>query len=282
MIRQADENGGRNPKEFDPRALFRSMERHMSEERAVTGGKAHEAQQLVYDAWEAKTDVQQRKLMQRALQLNPNNVDALLYLFDGAGLAGEEELQALRNIVAAGERDLGAEAFKNWVGGFWGVVETRPYMRARKRLAECLRDGGRIEEAIREYEEMLRLNPNDNQGLRYILMPDYLMLSRLDAAEKLFSKYKECEYSTAFAWCRVLERFLSTDLPDAAKALGVARKQNPHTEAYIKGQRKPPREMPGLYQPGSKDETLCFAENLRAAWKAHPDALQWLEAQSRK
>lgn len=117
-------------------------------------------------------------------------------------------------------------------------------MRARQRLAQALESAGRMDEAIGEYEAMLVLNPNDNQAVRYTLLAWYLTAGRLEPARELFKKYDECEWNTVFAWCHVLERFLSGDLPGAEKALGVARDQNPYTQVYIKGHRELTRETP--------------------------------------
>jgi len=40
--------------------------------------------------------------------------------------------------------------------------------------------------------------------------------------------------------------------------------------------------MPEAYAPGSKEEAVCYAEVVRAAWEKHPAALKWLEAQKMK
>jgi len=58
MIRQFDEPG--NADAPSPRALLQSIERHLSKTGRVTDKKAHEAQQLVYDAWEAPREEQSK------------------------------------------------------------------------------------------------------------------------------------------------------------------------------------------------------------------------------
>jgi tetratricopeptide (TPR) repeat protein len=282
MIREHEEAGGSNPKGFDPQELLRSMEKARTKTGDQDKTKAYEAQQLVYEAWEAATDELEAELMSRALELNPRNVDALLYTLDAAKLDPETEIEALRKIVASGEQDLGPKRFKEFAGHFWIAMETRPYMRARHRLADSLRDIGRLDEAIIEYDAMLILNPNDNQGVRYLLLPLYLTTGRLEPARELLGKYREFEFSAVFAWCRVLERILSGDQSGAKNALATARKQNPNVQSYIKGQRKLPRELPAAYSPGSKEEAVCFADVLRAAWGKHPEALKWLATQKIK
>jgi tetratricopeptide (TPR) repeat protein len=61
---------------------------------------------------------------------------------------------------------------------FWGQLETRPYMRALCGLGMCdFRLGDRniekklLQNSLQTFQKMLQLNPNDNQGIRFIL-PD--------------------------------------------------------------------------------------------------------------
>ncbi len=42
------------------------------------------------------------------------------------------------------------------------------------------------------------------------------------------------------------------------------------------------RVLPEAYAPGSREEAICFAEDVRAAWAKHPAALKWLTAQKAK
>jgi len=135
------------------------------------------------------------------------------------------DMATLEKAVAAGERSLGAEYFEENKGHFWGLMETRPYMRARYRLADLLLDAGRASEAIGHLEALLDLNPNDNQGIREVLLGPYLAGDRLDGARRLLLTYKDDD-SAVFAWGRMLEKLLSGDFDRAAKLLQQARRNN--------------------------------------------------------
>lgn len=277
MIRSFDDPAGKNPRVPGPRSLLLSIERALA---AKSNQPSDRAQDLFYQAMEAPSETEQIKLLEKALELDAGNVDVLLVLQRYENFSPAEEIQFLQNLVQLAERRLGTKAFKDFTGMFWGFHETRPYMRARERLAEALLRAGRTAEAIAEWNGMLKLNPNDNQGIRYLLLPAVLRLNQLEAARKLFEAYPdEFEFSVVFAWGRVLERFLAEDLPGAAAALAVARKQNAHMQVYVKGHRPIPKTMPASYAPGSKEEAVCFADVLRAAWGQHPAALKWLAAQ---
>lgn len=259
---------------FSVLALMRSLDAQLA---AATAVPSPGAQDLVYDAWEAPTDKREFELLQEALRIDPGNIDALWGVLNHQPVPIADEIEILRNVVALAAKRLGPDAFERLAGAFWGVHETRPYMRVRERLAETLRLAGRIEEAIAEWEGMLKLNPNDNQGMRYKLLASYLTLNRLDAAARLFERYDECGLSIVFSWGRVLERFVREDLAGAASALEAARKQNPYLERYLLARTRLPKRLPERYTMGSNEEALCFADVLRMAWDAHPKARKWLQ-----
>ena len=265
---------------FDSTAMRAFMERTLSGFGPDKPNNDQRAQDLVYDAMQASTWEQRIRLARQALDLDPENVDALLMIVNVTDIEGDDKIEALRTVVAAGAHRLGKKAFKELVPHFWGFIETRPYMRARAQLAIALRDAGRLDEAASEFNEMLKLNEGDNQGMRYELLTVLLVLGRLDEARALFDRYPyDSESSMVFLWGRVLERVLSNDEAASADALTQARKQNAHVEAYLKGTRKLPKTLPYGYSFGSKEEAICFGNMLLMAWNAHPAAKAWLAKQ---
>lgn len=264
----------------DAAAIQKMLDRMMGGLEEEGRSAERKAQDLVYDAMDAPTAEKRMRLVGQALKLDPGNVDAQLMMAEAAECDPAERVDIFRKAVAAGAQLLGKKAFQELVPHFWGFIETRPYMRARLALAMALCDAGRSDEAVKEFQEMLALNENDNQGVRYELLPLLLTLGRLKEAGALMKLYKETRFNVVFAWGRVLERLLLGREEAAAKELAGARKQNPHVEIYLKGHRKPPKHVPGSYSPGSKEEALCYAEVLATAWLAHPEAWQWLLRQA--
>jgi tetratricopeptide (TPR) repeat protein len=238
----------------------------------------YEAQQLAFDAMEAESKAQARKLAKRALTKDPDCVDALVVMAGIESDSPRKMIEGLQNAVAAGERSLGAKFIKENKGHFWGLIETRPYMRALEQLASLLRAEGFKLDAIKHYERILALNPNDNQGVRDPLLGLYLATDNLEGARKLLKDYEE-DASANFAWARVLERFLSGDQADAAAELKIARKENRQVELYLSGQKGIPKEMPEMYSPGSDEEAVLVLDNMSLAWAEHKDALLWLMEQ---
>jgi tetratricopeptide (TPR) repeat protein len=238
----------------------------------------YEAQELAFDAMEAETEAEALKLAKRALRKDPDCVDALVVQGGIESESPRKMIEALQKAVAAGERSLGARFFKENKGDFWGLIETRPYMRALEQLAALLRAEGINLEAIKHYEKMLALNPNDNQGARDPLLGLYLATDNLEGARKLLRDYEEDSMAT-FAWGRVLERFLSGDLPGAASALKIARKGNRFVELYLSWQKALPKQMPEMYSMGSDEEAVILLDNMSFAWGEHKEAVFWLMEQ---
>lgn len=234
-----------------------------------------EAQQLAFQALEAESAEQARKLAKRALAKDPDCVDALVLLTGLEADSPKKAIEGLQKAVAAWERSLGARFFKENEGHFWGILETRPYMRARQQLADLLRGVGCLQDAISHYAAMLVLNPNDNQGVRYPLLGAYLTIGDLVSARALLKEF-EGDAMATFAWGDALERFLSGDLEGAAAALNSAREQNRFVELYLTGQKAPPKGMPDSYMLGSEEEAIICLENIGGAWAEHSEAALWL------
>lgn len=236
------------------------------------------AQDLIYDAWEASDSRKRVALAKQALALSPLCADAYALLAQESARSPEEALDYYRQGVMAGEKALGEACFRDDVGHFWGILETRPYMRARQGLAQTLWDMGRRDEAVAHYQDMLRLNPNDNQGIRYLLLDCLLFLGCDGAAADLIKTYKE-EGSAAWRWSRALLAFRrSGDCAASRKALSHARAANKHVAELLSGDKKMPRRLPDYITWGGKDEAVAYVHGAAPAWAAASGALAWLTA----
>jgi tetratricopeptide (TPR) repeat protein len=237
-----------------------------------------EAQQLIYDAWEAPTRQRTVAPAKRALAISADCADAYNILAEETATSLEEAIDFYRKGVEAGERALGKKAFKEDVGYFWGIFETRPYMRSRAGLAQSLWEAGQREEAVEHYRELLRLNPNDNQGIRDILMPRFIELGRDEDAESLYKQYED-DGMAVWMYSRALLDFRKHgDSETSCRSLEAALKENKHVPSYLLGRKKMPRTLPGYYGFGDDNEALIYAHGNKAAWKATPGALEWLAA----
>jgi tetratricopeptide (TPR) repeat protein len=233
---------------------------------------AEQAQDLCFKAFDTygRRRVQ---LAHQALEMDPDCADAYVILAEQAGTLEDEIEHGLRGLEAA-ERTLGSACFAENVGHFWGITETRPYMRARFGLAESLTAAGRIDEAITHYEELLRLNPNDNQGVRYVLLPKLLAAGRDVEAARLLKAYDE--QSANWTYARALLAFRLTGRSAAAdRELRDAILTNSHVPELLCSEA--PIPQPPHYALGSFEEACVAVDELRPAFQATPGALDWID-----
>ena len=101
-----------------------------------------------------------------ALQLDPGCIEAHLVLAETT-TDGWLRHAHLVKAVETGRKLWNSVFRKDTDLAWWGVGATRPYMRAVDRLAICCADYGDRTEAVRLHRKLLRMNPYDNQGIRF-------------------------------------------------------------------------------------------------------------------
>jgi tetratricopeptide (TPR) repeat protein len=236
------------------------------------------AQDLMYRAFEARGR-RRIQLARRALELSADCADAYVLLAEESRTL-EAACALYEHGVAAGERALGPKVFAKDAGHFWGIVGTRPYMRARLGLAHSLEGLGRRDEAIEHYREVLRLDPSDNQGVRYALLAALMLTGRDTETEALLAQFEE-ESTALWRYGRALAVFRREGNSQAAReCLRAALRSNRHVPAYLTGDAEPPGPAPDFYHPGDRDEAVVCDLEQGEAWRATPDAIRWLRAQA--
>lgn len=216
-----------------------------------------------------------KKLVKQALELDPDNADAYNYL---ASLETDVDkaLALYKQAVEAGERALGEEFMKEEKGHFWGMIETRPYMRAKAGLADCLFAKNRLNAAIDIYREMLELNPSDNQGVRYLLSTLLLGKKDLSDYESFIKKHpdEDCalwQYNNALYHFKKRGKSTKSD-----KALLKAYKFNPHVVDYMLGMKEIPNEPPHFIGRGDENEAIAYIFDAIHTWGKTDGALSWM------
>jgi tetratricopeptide (TPR) repeat protein len=247
------------------------------EQEALTD---HEkAQDLVFEAYELPHAKALENTM-KALTLNPDCIEAFEFL---------GQLEEVMPIAMAyfekgieiGRRLYGAEYRKSHPGEFWIHHETRPFMRCLAFDAMYLYQLGRKQESIAMYEEIIRLNPSDNQGIRDIMMLYMIELNEDEKFVKYSNKFKhDCMVFSRYN--KVLFEFKTNGASASASLLlDDAIVYNPHVPALLLSKNATKESAP-QYSPGDKNEALYYAEFAYTVWRTVPNALEWLKGAKRK
>jgi len=238
----------------------------------------NEAQEFVYDAWDEPDRTRSNMLARKALARSPLCADAWLQLSELRNLSDIQRREYLLRAVCAGELAVGERRFAEAKGDFWLILDTRPYMRARYALARDLWyscDQGERIEAIVHLREMLELNPNDNQGLRYILLVWLIRTNADQAAAALLEKHHD-EVSAFMDFTRVLLAYRAKgDCEKTRDMVAKAYLANRHIPHYLANSGLW-QEASGTYSPGRESEAAWYAQELGIDWFCTHGAIEWL------
>lgn len=231
------------------------------------------AETFIDQAWEAPTPAKRAAYARKALAIDPDAIDAYVAL----ALSMEtlaEQIALLREGVRIGAQRWTAEIKRPSKAHFWSDIDTRPYMRAVHNLALALWQRGERAEAAGLADLLVRLNPNDNQGARYLGLAWHPVLGDWTRVERLLAQY-DGECRTEYLYARCLNTFRLGG--DADAALAEALEANPHVPGQLLTRRRPQgTENPWGVAMGSAEEAAAYAENNLEAWGTVPGALIWL------
>jgi tetratricopeptide (TPR) repeat protein len=231
---------------------------------------------LMYDAWDQKTSRSRTALAWKALGISPLCADAYNLLAEEAQTTAEAKDFYERGLAAA-ELALGPEGFDEYAGHFWGFLETRPYMRARHGLALTLLKLGEEDAAIEHFRAMLRLNPNDNQGIRYLLLACLLRRDDIEAAKALIDSYAD-EWSAYWLYTRALIAYREGRgaEPATLSLVQEACSANAHVPEILAGAKPQMLSTSDYITVGGPDEASDYVRDYGLAWKTTPGAVEWL------
>ncbi|WP_422526309.1 hypothetical protein [Serratia fonticola] len=232
-----------------------------------------DAQEIMFDAWETDDLDAVLKLIRKAIRKSPLCADAYSFYSEISKEPPTAKIGYLETALYAATIALG-EDFQEFAGRFWGVVETRPYMRSKAALANVMWESGNFYPAMTHCREMLQLCHNDNQGIRHVLASYYLELEMTDELASLLEDYSEdmrpyLQYSRAL----LAYRNSSPDADDIAKA---AISVNKHIPGLLSKRRMQPKSTTGYITLGALDEAIDYINNNLKPWIRTPGAIQWL------
>ncbi len=241
-----------------------------------------DAYELLEQAEKAKTKNQAIKLAKKAYEMCPDCFDAILFQADL-----EENSIKRDRLLNEGldfEKDrLEEEGYfeKDNIGHFYGIFETRPYIRGLYRKADYLIADGKAKQARDVCLEILRLNNNDNTGARYLLMAIYAYLEEEKEMLKLYKKYPEEALEMLFPQFALYYK-LGKD-KEAKELLERINKANPHFIKFFKGTIKRNEDIPYRhYSKGDSSEVIMYFEQYDFLVMTLPSIREFLLENSKK
>jgi tetratricopeptide (TPR) repeat protein len=233
-----------------------------------------QVQDFVYDAYE-HTPAKVKKNIEKALALDPNCIDAYEYLASIEKTI-EKALEFLEKGITIGRKKFGGKYLKGNKGMFWGIHETRPFMRCLYHKAVVLVAAEKIAEGVAIMEEMLELNDHDNQGVRFQLLSALIILDETEKFKKYDKMFADDEDSTQMLYSRALFAFKTEgNSANARKMLIKAFTGNPFVVQMF-FDRKLKFSGVESYSVGSPEEAEVYLMYAAFAWCNTEGALEWV------
>jgi len=138
-------------------------------------------------------------------------------------------------------------------------------------------DDGEIEEALKLFQELLSLNPNDNQGVRALAVNTLLKVGRFKDALEITKQYPddamaETLYGRALALFKLEQRQeANVALREAIEYLPLVAK-----ELLKVKHRLPKTAMPDAVTMGGAVEAYYYWEHWGQFWEEDTEVLEWL------
>jgi len=165
----------------------------------------------------------------------------------------------------------------------WGITDNRPFLRMYASLGVRCHDSGDLGSAKTVFEDMLQMNPDDNQGARELLCSCYFGLGEVESVLKLCARFED-DGTPAIMFGRVLALLRSGGTDEAKRALFTAAKYGSNIATEItKSKHDPlrPRDLGPYVASGSAQEARLYWKDFGGYWKGTPGAVKLVRDQAR-
>ncbi|WNJ21033.1 tetratricopeptide repeat protein [Pontibacter sp. G13] len=216
--------------------------------------------ELMAEAFHSPDEQTASRLAQEALKTDPNNADIYVYLGNESE-SPEEAMDWYQKGVEVGKA-LIEDRMDQLAGHMWMEPEARPYLRALYALADFNGFQGEIDKAIGMFEELLKLNPMDNQGARYDLLQLYFQQDQIEDATRLMKQFEDDQSADWKYGAAILSYLNAPEDSGTAGAWKEAVAFNPHVLGFLTGEKEPPAGLPMDYAPGSEEEAVLYVARI--------------------
>ena len=258
MLKNFFENNDFENTEDANRKLQEFIKMYNNNEIEYENTKLDDAYDILERAKNAKSTTQALKYAQEAYETCKDCLEALLFQ---VSLESNplKSMELLNEGLEYEKNRLTKEGYfiKDNIGHFYGIFETRAYMKGLCQKAFHLTIDGKIKQARDVCKEIIRLNTNDNLGSRYLLMAIYAYLEDESEILKLYRKYPE-DTLGMLAPLFILYYKLGKD-NKALEYLKKINEANPNFLKYFKDELKQNKDIPdGCYSVGDASEVINF------------------------
>ncbi len=163
----------------------------------------------------------------------------------------------------------------------WSSMANRPVLRSLVRLIYLEQRLSNFDAADGLAQQVLSLNPNDNHGLRTMVMNSLLRQGKNERAVNLADQYPD-DLHPDLPYGKALALFCQSRHEEAQTALQDAVRCMPKVVRFLTAKRvRQPKIDPAGVRIGGEDQAWLYRQEMRDVWAATPGALEWLKKASK-
>jgi tetratricopeptide (TPR) repeat protein len=160
----------------------------------------------------------------------------------------------------------------------WGVLENRPFLRMYESPGSRHLELGELDAAIKVFEDIVSMNPGDNQGIRETLSSCYFARADPESVLRLCDKYED-DTTAGITYGRVLALLKLGRTGEAKKALGEALEYGENIAIEItrkKHRRLRPEDELMPVEWGSRFEAELHWMRFGRYWEETPGGIEFV------
>ncbi|MBU0609439.1 MAG: hypothetical protein KKI08_16250 [Armatimonadetes bacterium] len=227
------------------------------------------ADEIIECAYEVSSRRGRLSEARRALKLWPGHPEALLMVADCTKCEPEQHVALYAKAVEATRSEVDRYLPKGGdVIHWWLEEETRPYMHALQGLLRAQWAAGQCEEALGVCRQLLDMNPQDDQGIRYCLLHYAIALRKVDLVSETIADHFADDVSASAKYPLALWAFLlNGPSPDADHAMQQAIDSNRWVPAYLFAIRSTPSRPPDMMEMKGESEAIHYMAEFGFVWR---------------
>ncbi len=159
----------------------------------------------------------------------------------------------------------------------WSMLENRPFLRAYHALGLEYLERGRVADALEVFENLLAMNPGDNQGVRALAIDCHFLQGHPERVLEVCDRYPG-DGMAHVTYGRALALYQLGRQAEADEALTQAIEWLSLVGRELTKKRHPrPRGLhPDRVTHGGADQAYYYWEDQGQHWKGTPGAIEWV------
>lgn len=187
----------------------------------------------------------------------------------------DELIDIIKLIVGETKKKIPESTFEKLKGQLWLDADARPYLVMKDFLAYAYCLKGDNESAIEIYSDILKLDVEDNLGIKGKMFPLLILLDEKEKIEALIKAYDD-DKSAVMLYNKALYYYKEKNELAAKSALKQAFEANQYVPEYLLNITECEEESSTVSYLGTEEEAISYVNSNFPVWAKTEGAFYWI------